>query len=790
MVTLGLTVLFAVIVAISAIVGLVRGMNKAVIRLITLVLAAVLTFVIAGPITTQVAQNVLIEGQTLGEMILENLRGTEMMALMLEAAPLMREAILVAPAFVMAIVIFPVVFWLLSFVSWIIFLFVQKPLRKLIFKDNGNKEEAAMQPTGVRVGKRFAGLGVGIVTGVLVFAMIVAPVLGVFTILPEKNAMDEALDTMAAQNILSAADAQFIKECYAVTGSPVVNFYGMIGISSAGRAYLDSVSRIEAGGHVTTLANEFGSLFATAQTAMKSGLMNALLSPEDPNAIFAFLSDRANVDALMQAMFQSSLLRAAVPEVMAMATQGIANSMKVPANKEAVYNNMMDDIAQAVQSADIDYAAIEAYEQANGLARTFARSAVWAEANTDEALMTQEEYEAQIQQLVALSKTISSILNKAISGDNQAFTDSVADQIVNQVKAQAAEGGADAVAGFDAASVHSTISNIDAQNMDADNAGALLEQLSDQEKFETDVATIETITAAIREAVQNAVADDSAASQTANTLASVVSDLADAVSSAMGEDGEMDISKLNFEKVASAITTLQNSTLKDVGSSVLDIVVSGDLGGNSLVSDALGAMKEGYEKGEDIGGAIGSTGALIGLGSAMSGGEANQEAMVNSLTSLINNLNDFTIGLLPSILSSDTIASMGIPAEYAEAAYKVVETLLTELMKLKGAENYDSEVGAILSLYNLATSGMENFTEAEIPKLVGYAMDSDAIFHTLMSVSTSNPFGIEIPDADSRQALVDAIEDHYAQSGKTQRELDIYNAIATLLGLEGEVDLG
>lgn len=786
MVTLGLTVLFAVIVAFSAIVGLVRGMNKAVIRLITLVLAAVLTFVIAGPITTQVAQNVLIEGQTLGEMILENLRGTEMMALVLEAAPLMREAILVAPAFVMAIVIFPVVFWLLSFVSWIIFLFVQKPLRKLIFKDNANKEEAAMQPTGVRVGKRFAGLGVGIVTGVLVFAMIVAPVLGVFTILPEKNAMDEALDTMAAQNILSAADAQFIKECYAVTGSPVVNFYAAIGISSAGRAYLDSVSKIEAAGHVTTLANEFGSLFATAQTAMKSGLMNALLSPEDPNAIFAFLSDKANVDALMQAMFQSRLLRAAVPEVMAMATQGIANSMKVPANKEAVYNNMLDDIAQAVQGADIDFAAIEAYEQANGLARTFARSG-----STDASgeLMTQEEYEAQVQQLVVLSKTISSILNKAISGDNQAFTDSVADQIVNQVKAQAAEGGADALANYDAASVQNAVSNINAQDIEADNADALLGQLSDQEKFETDVATIETITAAIREAVQNAVADDSAASQTANTLASVVSDLADAVSSAMGENGEMDISKLNFEKVASAITTLQNSTLKDVGSSVLDIVVSGDLGGNGLVSDALGAMKEGYEKGEDIGGAIGSTGALIGLGSAMSGGEANQEAMVNSLTSLINNLNEFTIGLLPSILSSDTIASMGIPAEYAEAAYKVVETLLTELMKLKGAENYDSEVGAILSLYNLATSGMENFTEAEIPKLVGYAMDSDAIFHTLMSVSTSNPFGIEIPDADSRQALVDAIEDHYAQSGKTQRELDIYNAIATLLGLEAEVEL-
>ena len=39
MTTLGLTVLFAVIVAFGALVGLCRGLNKSVIRLMTLVLA-------------------------------------------------------------------------------------------------------------------------------------------------------------------------------------------------------------------------------------------------------------------------------------------------------------------------------------------------------------------------------------------------------------------------------------------------------------------------------------------------------------------------------------------------------------------------------------------------------------------------------------------------------------------------------------------------------------------------------------------------------------------------------
>ncbi|MBR4971507.1 MAG: CvpA family protein [Oscillospiraceae bacterium] len=783
MTTLGLWIFFAVIVGFGAIVGLIRGLSKATIRLITLVLAAAVTFVIAGPITNALAQNIIIEGQTLGEMMLEALRDADMLASMLDAAPLLQEAILVLPAFGLAIVVFPVVFLLLKFLTWILFLFVQKPLRKLIFRDNCDQEEAAMQPAGVRAGKRFAGMVVGILTGALIFGMLTAPLLGLFTILPEKKALDEALDLMAEQNILSEADVQSIKDAYAVTGSPLVNIYGKIGAASAGRAYLNSVSKIEADGYITSLSDELSYLLATVKAAMKSGLVNGILSPEDPAALFAFLADQAAVDALMQDLFQSKFLRATVPEMMAMAMQNVANSMQVPANKEAVYNNMMDAIAQAVKDADIDFAAIEAYEQAHS-----SRSGKGETSGSE-----QEVYEANIQKLVELTKRISSILNNSISGDNQAFTDSVADQIVSQVKTQAVENGDASLANFDAAGVQQAIANIDATNIDAENADKLLKQLADEEHFETDIATVETITEAIRETVKSALTDDSAAEQTANTLATLVSTLADAVSGAVGEDGQMDITKLDFEKLAEAVTTLQTSNLKDVGSSVLDLVASGNLGGNELVSNALGAMKEGYEKGEDIAGAIGSTGALIGLGAAMGGNEfegVNQEAMVNSITSLINNLNEFTIGLLPSIFNADAIASMGIPAEYADAAFGVVETLLTELMNLKGAENYENEAGAILSIYNLATSGVENFTEADISKLVGYAKDSDAIFNTLMSVSQSNPFGMEIPDQDTRKELVQAIEDHYAQSGQTQRELDIFQAIATLLGLDEEVKLG
>ena len=165
MVALGLLSLFLLIVTISAIVGLVRGLPKAVVRLMTLVLAVIVAFIVAGPVTNAVVQNIQIDGMTLGQMLLNAVRDMEMVGDFVESAPLLQEAVLVMPAFVVAIAVFPVVFLLLSFVSWIVFLFVNKPLRKLIFKDD------ATVSAGKKVANRFAGMGVGVVTDMLIFGI-------------------------------------------------------------------------------------------------------------------------------------------------------------------------------------------------------------------------------------------------------------------------------------------------------------------------------------------------------------------------------------------------------------------------------------------------------------------------------------------------------------------------------------------------------------------------------------------------------------------------------------------
>ncbi len=789
MTSLILLILFAVAVVIGALYGFGRGMNKAIVRLITLVVAAIATFFIAGPLTNYLAEIIIIDGKTLGETILEYINSDETVAGILEAAPLMKEAILVAPTFAMSIVVFPVLFWLLKFVTWFIFCFIQKPLRKLIFKERflTRKEKKAKvklpkAPFGIRVLKKFAGLGVGAVTGALIFGMLMLPFFGLVSVLPEQSAVDQLLDTMVEQGALTEDDANLIKGEYAAKDGVVIKLYTMLGATPAGRAYLNSVSRIEADGQVTYLPDEFDSLLSVLSTAVEGGLLDVLENADDTNAIFTLFADREFVDALMQDMFNSKLLRSAIPEVMAIAMESVAVSMNVPADKEAVYNNMMDDIAGAVKDADVDYDAIKAYESAKG------RSYIDAD---DDGVMTEEEYEAEIKKLGALTEKIAAIIGKAVVGGNETMANSIADIIVRDVKTQA-ENGADALQSFDANAVKETISSISSSDVEAGGASAeeFLGKLTDPEKFETTLPTVETIKASIRETVKNAVADDKNSQATASTLASVVSNFAGAVSSATDAEGNIDPLKLDFNKIANAITDLQNSPLKGVGSSVLDIVASSDaLGDNAMISGAIGAIKDGYNNGEEVGGAIGSAGALVGLVGSMNGeGGANEEAAVNSITSLINNLNPFTITLLEQILSDETLIEMGVPAEYTKPTFNVLKTLLTELMALQGSENYDKEVDAILSIYNLATKGGEGVAEDEAKKLINQAAQSDAIYNTIVSIGTSNPFGLELSESELYDFAND-IQEAYEESPKTEKDKRFYNAIAKMFAVDDRIEL-
>ena len=762
---------FLFFVAFSAFVGFVRGMNKSVIRLITLAVAMVLTFFASAIVTNLIAEKLLIEGQTLGQLILNSISSEEMIVGFLESAPLLKEAILVAPAFGIAIVVFPVIFFLLSFISWIVFCCIQKPLRKKMFKEKFAKTrqekkelKKERKPFLVRLGKRFAGLGIGAVTGALIFGMIIAPVLGLISVLPENSALNEVIDTMVEQDILDASTAQTIKDSIAIRDGAILKSYKLIGLSLAGRLYLSSVSTIEHDGLKTSIPAEFNSVFSVAQVAIEGGLLKAVLDSGNIKAITSVLSNQNFVNALISEMFNSKIFCAAIPEVMAMAMESVAISLNVPADKNAVYDNMMDNIASTVKNADIDYEGIKAYEAAQ-----VAVDYVASEEGATPTIMTQEEYEAEIQKLADLTLKISKIINTAVSASNENIANTIAGQIIEEIKSEIMENGEAVLDGFGAESVKTTISEMTTTDSAAQG---VLDQLNDPEKFETDVATVESITQSIRESVKSAVADKDKAQETASTLASVVCNLVSAVDGmldengniATDENGNVNLGNLDFSKIADAVTELQGSNLKDVGSSMLDLVVSGDLGNNELVSGALGSIKDSYDNGEDLGGTINSAGALVILGTSMGNGSASKEDVANSFKDLVQNLNETTLKLLSSVLSEETLLSMGVAKEYAAIAFDAVDALLRELMELKNSANYDAEVNTVLSIYDILSAG--NIDESQLADLIRQILKSQVIMNTLERVSE---------DIISTELLISlGVSDKYAE--------EIYVAISACVG--------
>ena len=756
--------LFLLFVVIGALFGFLRGMNRSLIRLGAFFAAAVLTFFVSGLVTNVMNENIVIEGQTLGQMLLDSIMSNEVAARIFNASPLLQEAVLTLPAFVIAVVIFPVVFILLNFISWIVYCVIPKP----IFKR-----------------KKLAGMGIGAVTGVLIFGMLFAPLFAVLNLLPENSALNEAIDSLVEQEVLEADVADIIKQELEARDKFVIKAYSLIGVSAAGRLYLSNVSKFEYGSHKTNIPDELAPVFSAAQVMVDGGLLKALLNSENPNAVFTVLADKAVVSELIGEMFKSQLLCSAVPEILAMAMEGLAMSINVPADKEAVYNDMMDKIAEAIKNGNIDYDAIKEFEEAYpDLAIDYAPS----EDGQTNVIMTEEEYEAEIQKLVELTLKISKIINVAVADSTEAIANAIANMIVKNVQADVTENGASA-SDFGSDAVKGAISKIAAESVD-ETAAIVLAQMNDVEKFSTNVATVESITNSIRETVKNAMSDASKVQETAGVLAGAISSFAGAVENAIGADGSVDVTKLDFAKLAEGVTGLQNSNLKDVGSSVLELVAAGDLG-NSMVSTALGAIKESYDNGENISGAINSAGALIVIGSTIGNkdDEGSKEALNKSFADLVHNLDEVTMKLLPAIVTEDTLLSIGVEAKYTETAYYVTETLLRELMALKGASDYDNEVEAVLEVYDLVMKGVNNFVEEDIQKFIDSAMKSDAIYNTIVKLADRGDVLFEIETEDQKTMIVNTLNAYYAESAKQDKDYVLFSSFSKIIGVDGDVTL-
>jgi hypothetical protein len=420
-------------------------------------------------------------------------------------------------------------------------------------------------------------------------------------------------------------------------------------------------------------------------------------------------------------------------------------------------------------------------------------------ADEQRTIMTDEEYNAEIKKLNTLEKSIAKIFNKNVAGGSESVASGIAKSFVKTVKEQVKNEGADSIKNLDSAKIQHKMSEIKVDDIvvEGESASAvadMLDKMKSVDAFETKISTVSDIANSIRDSVKNAVKDDSKSAETSNTLASVVSNFAGAVASATDENGAIDPMKLDFEKVGDAVGALQGSTLDCVGSAVLDLVVSGDLGKNEMLGATISGIKDAYDAGTPIADTVKTTGDLLDVLDSMNNGGEN---LAESFENLVKNLKQSTLDLLSNVITDETLISFGIPEEQTKPAFKVIEKLLGELLKLQGAEDYDNEVNAILALYEFATGDLSNVGEDDIPELVDYAIKSDAIYNTLVSISEEeeNPFGIEFTNEDDLNYIAEKLDENYEKdiadsANDKERVNGVYKAIATFFGVNDRVNFG
>lgn len=440
-----LTILLVLMVAVCALIGFLRGFNKSIVRMITLVIAVILAFAVAIPITNILAENITVGGKDLDDLLVDWAMNVELLAEIVEYSPLFEKAVRVFPAFIIGILVLPVLFAAFGFVTFFLYNKVVAPLLKLMFKNHGEH---------ISMGRKFAGLGIGAVSGLLIFGIVMTPLFGFLSVLPDRSAIDETMDTLVEQEAISERAAEIVKGEFAVLDSGIVKAYSFLGASALGRVYLKSVSEIEYGDISTDLTAEADSLFTVIQTAVEGELAKVIIGKGDADDYYKVLSNTDFTSKLIKDMKASNLLRASVPAIMVMVIKSATNSLALPDGIAEKYDVMMDEIALLLAESDVDFESIMSYQQTNGVAPVISLH------GSARMFMTEEAYIAELEKLDALTKNIADVIHRCVDGIDEETAMHIAERFIYNISQGVEEEGNSFVADITSSDVKEIFSNL------------------------------------------------------------------------------------------------------------------------------------------------------------------------------------------------------------------------------------------------------------------------------------------------------------------------------------------
>lgn len=169
-----ITIIFLSLIFIGMALGMLRGFTKSWIRLIIIVASAVISYFVAGAIGGAIAKiniasmGVVIAGETattVSKAVELALKSVSIIGELVQSSPTIASVITVLPIAIINLVMFDIIFFLINFLSWIIYL--------IVFAIVGKKRNGEEKPK-----RKLLGMLMSVIQSVFVFVVIFVPIMG------------------------------------------------------------------------------------------------------------------------------------------------------------------------------------------------------------------------------------------------------------------------------------------------------------------------------------------------------------------------------------------------------------------------------------------------------------------------------------------------------------------------------------------------------------------------------------------------------------------------------------
>ena len=179
-----ISVISMAFILIGMILGLIRGWKNSLVRLLEIVLCAFIAYFVAGSIAdafltldlSKYGFNIAgVKVTTLEETLTSLISSIAVVKDVLEVSPTLKSVIAILPVVIISLILYIILFFVIKFLVWIIHAIVGAVIRKKA-KQQSEYSDDDVKKKNVN---RLIGAGVGVLQGLICFAIVMCPVAGV-----------------------------------------------------------------------------------------------------------------------------------------------------------------------------------------------------------------------------------------------------------------------------------------------------------------------------------------------------------------------------------------------------------------------------------------------------------------------------------------------------------------------------------------------------------------------------------------------------------------------------------